>query len=173
MQKNWPLIERREDEVHRAIVVKVSDRKASRVVAFAKGFSRFGLHGFEHPVTIVAQQQRQLFIFHVPPRHLDHLIKMSVHDNEVENPVIIIIEEVRAPAHVRLREGCQMGANRPILIGKLARIDEDGMVLIVKIRHHESAVFVVSNLGVQASIFEGAVVPVDQQQVRGCVPGNE
>ena len=66
------------------------------------------------------------------------------------------------------------------------------MVLIVKIRHHESgpsipghitridthprlgnAVFVVSNLGVQASIFEGAVVPVDQQQVRGCVPGNE
>ena len=130
------------------------------------------------------QQQRRFLIAHSVAHHLDRLVDVPIGDGQVQLSIIVVVDEVSSPADVVLCIARERGPPRPVFVGKRNVIQEQRVVLIIKVRHDEIrtpvavdisrvhahaglrvAIRVVRHLRVHGCILERAVVMIDQQEV--------
>ena len=109
---------------------------------------------------------------------------MAVHNQQVHDAVIVVIQEMRSPAHVLHGQIPEARGDRPVFERETSRIHKERMVFGVESRHHEvgpaasinirgidahsrlcHTVRVVGDLGVHGEILEGPIALVHQEEI--------
>ena len=100
-----------DEHVYASIVVEVPHREPAR-----------GKHLVEHrpglpadvaePSSVVAEEEQRLLVFHLRRPHPDHIVWVTVGQQQVDVPVVVEVEELQAPAAEETR-----GVGDAVLVG--------------------------------------------------------
>ncbi len=121
-QKHRRIVQARERDIDTAIVIVVADGQTASQKAPAENGASQLFHVAKHAMAVVSQKQRRLPIQHIHPRLLDHWIDVAVSQHQVQISIVIVIDEVRAPADVEACERRQSGFARCLVEGKFAEV---------------------------------------------------
>ena len=84
------------DHVEPAVIVEVANREATRGVCLGERGPGLGADVAQLAALVVEKQQR-LLVFHLLRVLLDHVVGVTVRQNQVDRAVVVVIEEFEAP----------------------------------------------------------------------------
>src|ERR1043166_7219473 len=110
-----------DQHVEIAVVVVITDRQATRRPVFTERLSRDRADVFESSVDVLKEQQRFL-VLNFQRLDLDHVVRMSVRENQIRIAVVVEVEEAQPPAAEQTRRW-----------SNLARLVDECQVLLILI----------------------------------------
>src|SRR5205814_948251 len=83
--------------VNSTVVIKIAYRQAASRKVLRKRRAGGSVDILEYVPRVVKQEQR-LFVHHMAQMLFDLIVRMTVHEEQVDVPVVVIIEEFHAPS---------------------------------------------------------------------------
>src|SRR5438876_6712386 len=97
MQKNRGSIIDRDQDIHRAIVIKISDGHPTGGKRLSEQRAALRTYILE-TFASVAEQHERFLVFHLAVQTLDEVIRIAVGEEQVEVTIVVIIKKLQAPS---------------------------------------------------------------------------
>src|SRR6185369_7179916 len=97
-----------DDEIELAIAIKIADCKTTSRPRVRKRISGRRSHTFKFPLQI-SKQQRLLRVTRSPLMSISSQINMSIHNKQIEPPIVVVVDKTRTPTKKRNRNFTKPG----------------------------------------------------------------